>query len=141
MSKPARLLACSTLTLLALGYAGDAIASPWSGVHQGRLFDDTDAPVSGTLSVTFAVYDAAVDGNLLWTETVDVDFDEGYYSVALGENAPFDDFVFDGSVRYLGVAVGNDEEMSPRAPIHSVPYAMIAQDAVGDINPNSISIP
>src|SRR5690606_2014340 len=122
MSKLARLIAFSSLTLLALGYAGDAFASPWSGVHQGRLFDDSDTPITGTLPVTFTVYDAAVDGNVLWTETIDVDFDEGYYSAAIGESAPFDDFVFDGSVRYIGIAIGNDEEMTPRAPIHSVPY-------------------
>src|SRR6185436_19501277 len=100
MSKLARLIAISSLTLLALGHAGDALASPWSGVHQGRLFDAADAPFSGNLPVTFTVYDAAVDGNMLWTETVDVVFDEGYYSVALGESAAFDEFVFDGSVRY-----------------------------------------
>src|SRR5690606_18153158 len=116
MSKIARLFALSSVTLLALAPVGDAVASPWSGVHQGRLFDDSDTPISGDLSVTFSVYDAAEDGQLLWTETVEVAFDEGYYSVALGENAPFDDFVFDGSVRYLAIAIEDDEEMSPRAP-------------------------
>ncbi|MBI4703464.1 MAG: hypothetical protein HY744_20325 [Deltaproteobacteria bacterium] len=37
--------------------------------------------------------------------------------------------------------VGDDQEMAPRAEIDSVPYALVAQNAIGDITPNSVSIP
>jgi hypothetical protein len=45
--------------------------------------------------------------------------------------------------RYLGVTVGSDPEMSPRAEVHSVPYAIhaaVADDAIGDINPSSVTV-
>ncbi len=43
---------------------------------------------------------------------------------------------------YLGVAVGG-EELAPRLPLHSVPYAIksgVAQNVTGDITPSSITI-
>lgn len=141
MATLARILVGSALATAVWAHAEEAWSAPWSGVHQGRLFDDADVPVSGMLPVTFTLYDAAGGGAVLWTETVDLDFDDGYYSVVLGEDTPFDVAVFDGSVRWLGVAIDAEPEMTPRAPVHSVPYAMSATDAVGDINPNTVNIP
>jgi len=36
--------------------------------------------------------------------------------------------------------VGTDGEMSPREEITSVPYALVAQDVVGDIHPSSVTV-
>ena len=76
----------------------------------------------------------------IWTETVDVPFDEGYFSLQLGAVTPFDATTFDGSTRYLGITIQGESEMSPRAEVASVPYAMFANDVNGDIHPNSVSI-
>ena len=110
--------------------------------HQGRLFDDMGVPITDTLDVTFTLYDGpGVGANVLWTETQSVDFDEGYYSAELGSVTAIDvDALFDGSARWLGVAVDADPEMTPRATVGSVPYAMVAQQVNGDINPTSVSI-
>ncbi|MCY1008379.1 hypothetical protein OV079_23040 [Nannocystis pusilla] len=62
-----------------------ALAVPELVTHQGRLFDTTGSPVSGTQDLTFTIYDAELAGNELWSETITVDFDEGYFSVRLGE--------------------------------------------------------
>jgi len=139
LSSRSFLVAAIAGATLLLGTSAEA--APWSGVHQGRLFDAMGEPISDVLPVVYTLYDQAAGGSVIWTETLDVTFDEGYYSVVLGEETPFDAIVFDGSVPWMGVQVGDDPEMTPRAPVHSVPYAMIANDAVGDINPNSVNIP
>lgn len=107
--------------------------------QQGRLFDAAGMPVTGPLSVTFNLYDDAASMTPVWTETHTITFDDGYYSVALGSTTPLDTF-FTGAEMYLGVAVGADAEMTPRAAIDSVPYAFVANNAVGDITPNSVSV-
>lgn len=119
-----------------------AAAVPTTITHQGRLFDPGGKPVTSTLAVVFTVYDGPGAGaNVLWTETHGIGFEEGYFSVELGADKPFEAGVFDGSVRYLGIQVGSDEEMTPRAAVRSVPYALLANDVNGDINPASVSIP
>ncbi|MDC3981315.1 hypothetical protein [Polyangium jinanense] len=114
-------------------------AVPVTITNQGRLFDADDAPINGSLTVTFAIYDAANAQTPLWSEEHKVDFDEGFYSVSLGSIVPFDK-LFDGSVRYLGITIESDPELQPRAPIQSVPYALLANDVNGDIHPTSVTI-
>jgi hypothetical protein len=123
-------------------FAGGAAAEvPQLVTHRGRLFDAKDQPVEGTIEVVFTIYDGE-DANaaVLWTETHSVTFENGFFSVALGEQSPFGAKVFDGSVRYLGIRVGGDPEMTPRAATRSVPYALLANDVNGDINPHSVSV-
>jgi hypothetical protein len=126
--------------LLALAPFGSAAGVPQTIVHQGRLYDATNKPVTGTISVAFAVYADDTTKTALWTETDMVTFEEGYFSVALGATTPFTANLFDGSVRYLGITVGTDPEMTPRAAVRSVPYAILAGDVNGDIHPTSVSI-
>ena len=121
--------------------ATDASADvPQVVTHQGRLFDAGGVPVVGTQDLKFTIYDAEMAGVELWSETITVDFDEGFFSVQLGELLALDEVVFDGSIRFLGVTVGADPEMSPRAPIASVPYAMFAGDVRSIIHPVSVEI-
>jgi hypothetical protein len=120
-----------------------AQAVPQTITHQGRLYDANKKPVSGPLEVTFKIYANEGDVDAIWTETKQITFEEGYFSADLGKDVPFDTAmvpVFDGSIRYMGVTVGMDPEMTPRAPVQSVPYAMVAGDVFGDIHPTSISV-
>ncbi len=112
---------------------------PYLG-HQGRLFDDMGQPVNGTLSFVFTLYDASTEGGVLWTETVDVTLEDGYFAIVLGQATPLSPDLFDGSTRYLGVAVDGDTEMSPREPLVSAPYALVCENAIGDISPNTVSV-
>ena len=68
----------------------DAAAFPDRITHQGRLFEQDGTPVSATMDVTFTIWDAAQNGASEWTETHNVDFDEGYFSVELGTTIGFD---------------------------------------------------
>ncbi len=99
--------------------------------YQGYLTDSEGNPVDGDVKMTFSIYDVATGGTALWTETKDVTVNYGVYSVVLGTedpssnplNLPFD------VPYYLGVKVGTDEEMTPRQPLTSVPYALSADVA------------
>ena len=126
----------SCALLLSNGAAADV---PAGLMHQGRLFDVAGKPITGSAQVQFAIYDAETGGSSLWTESHDVPLDDGYFSVTIGEKTPIG-AVLGVSKRWLGITVGNDAEMTPRSPIQSVPYAVLAGDVTGDIHPTSVTI-
>jgi hypothetical protein len=115
-------------------------AVPGTITHQGRLFDEEGDAVTDMLDVTFTIYDAAEDGQAVWTETHLIAFDEGYFSVELGSTTAFDGVVFDGSTRWIGIQIDGDIEMTPRGVVGSVPYAILANDVSGHIHPDGVSI-
>ncbi len=112
--------------------------------QQGRILKSDGTPETGSLSATFAIYDSASGGSTLWTEAHSLPLDSGgYYSVSLGAVTPFPTTLFDGRTLYLGIKLSNEQEMTPREPILSAPYAMVAGQAhevIGDIHPASITV-
>jgi hypothetical protein len=134
----------ASLTLAtAVALAGPAPASvPVTLTHQGRLFQSGKelTPVSGALNVSFRLYEQLEGGAAVWSEAHDVTFDDGYYAVHLGDITPIEGALAGTQPRYLGITVGADDEMSPRAAIGSVPYALVASDATGDVHARSLSI-
>lgn len=139
-----RVLAICVLLAASFGVVrGASAAVPTQITHQGRLFTANGEPVNDALLVTFAVYAAEApedDDSPLWSETISISFDDGYFSTVLDFTEEQAAKVFDGSVRYLGITVANDREMEPRTPIGSVPYAMVANNAVGEITPKLVKI-
>ncbi len=134
-----RTLACAAaLTIVPAGTALAAV--PQTLVQQGRLLDVDGAPSAGAVSIVFTLYDAAENGNVLWTETQTLTLDDGYFSAVLGSVTALSPSAFDGTTRYLGMKIGDDSEMTPRQEINSVPYALFAADVLGDIHPHSISV-
>jgi hypothetical protein len=113
---------------------------PSTMIHQGRLLDRSGNPSTGSQSVVYRIYDSATGGTPIWTETLTVTLDDGYFSTQLGATTPQTPTVFAGRTRFLGVTVGTDPEMTPREPIGSVPYALVATNVVGDITPTSITV-
>ena len=103
-----------------------AAAAPNLINYQGRLVDTNGNPLSGTYNITFTVYDAATAGTSLWTETQSVTLENGIFGVKLGASTPLTSNVYSADTRYLGVAVGSDPEMTPRAQLVSVPFALSA---------------
>jgi len=97
--------------------------------YQGRLTDNAGQPVvDDTYSVQFSIYTDSVISILpaLWTETQMVTTSSGLFEVLLGSFNPINPDIFNGSVRYLGIAVSGNPESMPRTPIVSTPYAMAA---------------
>ena len=135
-----RLAAAAFGGAAALAAPAAIAAVPQLLTEQGRLFDQAGSPLQGTATVTFAIHDAATGGAALWSETQSVPLDKGYFSAELGAITPIPAGVWDGSARYVGIAVGADAEMMPRRAAVSVPYALVAGDATGDIHPASVSV-
>jgi hypothetical protein len=82
--------------------------------YQGYLTDDVGNPLTGTVDITFTIYDALVGGNQKWTETIkNVEVSDGLFNVVLGLSTPIDSDDVD-SDRYLGIKVETDPEMTPR---------------------------
>ncbi len=131
----------ASLVSVSVGLAGPARAAvPAPLTHEGRLLDADGQPVTTNQVFTYKIYDAPTDGNVLWTETLTVPVDQGYFSVQLGLMSPITDALLAGGDRYLGIQVGSDSEMIPREQLSSVPYARLAGEVSGDIHPNSVSI-
>jgi hypothetical protein len=96
--------------------------------YQGILTDTGGTPISGTHDLTFGVYaDATPGGTPLWTEQhTGVFINDGLFSVTLGMTTPFPEDLFADGERWLGVAVDTDSEITPRARLVSVPWALRA---------------
>ena len=112
--------------------------------HQGRLLDDEGNGLLGAHELIFRIVDESQ--TVLWEESHSVDFQNGYYSIHLGEdetNNPLDDSIFAAYPLWMELSVDGDS-LEPRHPIHSVPYANIAGMAErvdgGSVNASDISI-
>jgi len=124
--------------------------------HQGRLYENVDTdqdgkpetvPISGEHSMKFAIFDRTdpADGDQpLWTEVQTVTFTDGYYAVALGGVTPFPDDLLrspvQGEGRYLQITIDDDVPLAPLAKLGSIPYALVCDDATGDIHPTSVTV-
>jgi len=112
--------------------------------HQGRLLDDAGQPVADALySMEFRIYDACSGGNLLLTDSHDVETRNGIYSVLLGGGTLTPGIesgllgVFENhSMVCLGTTVGTDSEMQPRQQIVSAGFALksATTEVLGQIN-------
>jgi hypothetical protein len=113
--------------LLAEGQAPAAAPSVMS--YQGFLAQN-GAPLSGTVKLSFAMYDAASGGNKVWEEVhAAVLVSEGYFAVMLGsQGAPLSANVFNSGSRYVQIKLNEDAPL-PRQRLASVPYAFQADQA------------
>jgi hypothetical protein len=128
------LLACSILPMAAQQSAAASASVPVPPIvnFTGVLADVNRKPLTGTVGVTFFLYQESQGGAPLWMETQNVQADKaGHYSVALGSTSsqglPASVFA-SGEARWLGVQAQGQAEQ-PRVLLMSVPYALKALDA------------
>ena len=121
-----RILCCSFVFLSLFMVHSSATADvPRRISFQGKLFDDAGNILTGSYEVTFSIYDTDEGGTALWSEVDNVRCEDGLYSIILGSANPIDIDFHAGY--WLGVQVtGDAEEMVPRYPLTSVPYAFRA---------------
>ena len=104
--------------------------------YQGFL-SENEQPLNGNVNVTFNLYEVPVDGAALWSETQNISVNQGRFSVLLGsvdpENNPLPFYIFKDGDIYIGIKVEDDDEMTPRQQIVSVPYAMHSANANGTL--------
>src|SRR5215472_7872505 len=89
-------------------------------------------PLTGTVEMTFSLYNSSERGQVLWSEKQNVLLDStGHYSVYLGitqtNGVPMKLFTA-GEAHWLGVQIPGQAEL-PRVFLVSVPYALKAADA------------
>ncbi|MEZ4364823.1 MAG: hypothetical protein R2939_00885 [Kofleriaceae bacterium] len=97
---------------------------------QGSLTDAEGTPLEGQVELRLTLYGDLAGTDVLHQETATVEVDHGLFSVSLGAEVALDPIVFQGlSDLFLGLKVGADDEMTPRLPIGTVPYAAWADGA------------
>ena len=122
------ILLCVFITIPATVFAIPASLS-----HQGRILGTNGEALTGSANTTFTLYDSPDGSQEVWSEITAVTFDNGYYTVVLGNEEALDPSDFDGSTLYLGITLEGSEEFSPRNPITSVPYAFLAGAVRGEV--------
>jgi len=104
--------------------------------YQGRLIDN-GFPVTATRSMTFRLYDAATNGNLLWSAgPQSVAVSQGIFGATLAISTS----ALSGPLqKYLEVQVDNTT-LAPREPLSAVPYALIAKSLEENLSISSVSV-
>jgi hypothetical protein len=111
--------------LLSAGVSAFAQAPPLIPV-QGTLYDAAGDPVVGTRAVRFTLYDAAVDGSMLWQDTIPVTFTEGLFTAYLGSEGALPTSIFaENSLVWAAVAMDGGEDMG-RYQVATAPFSGFA---------------
>ena len=98
--------------------------------YQGRLADASGTPLNDSYILRFALYPSdAINAPMLWSEVwIDgVHVSDGLFNVMIGSITPIPQSVItENSNLWLGIKVGDDDEMRPRVQLGSVPFAVQA---------------
>ncbi len=98
--------------------------------YQGYLIDQQGYPYpDGDHNITFAIYDAEVDGNLLWSETQQLNTQRGLLYAYLGSVEPLPEGMFATAPLYLGITYEADPEFVPRHQLAASVYAFLADNS------------
>lgn len=139
-----RMIALLMLCFCSTTFAQDNVTL----TYQGQLVNAVDEPVTASYSVKFSLYTLGSGGEAVWTEIHDsVDVVDGVFSVDLGTITPLETELSEQLLLYLGITVGESDEMSPRVRVGGAlkaQWAKIAEharDVRGEhIHPASVSI-
>ena len=126
------------LVLLLALVAPRALAIPVVINHEGLLLDEDGLPMEGMVTLRLSLYERSEGGDPLWFEEYQVQLIDGYYMLRLGEQRDLDGVFSGGEPCHLGISVNHGAELQPRHRVVSVPYALVSENTLGDITPNSI---
>ena len=127
------------LLLTVIGTLMIAVSPGWGEIphlinYQGMLTDDSGNPLNGNYNLTFKIYSQSSGGAALWTETQNnVSVENGLLNVIMGSVSPVPSSVFSDTLRFLGITVEPNSELTPRIRLTSVGYAyraLVADSAV-----------
>jgi len=100
---------------------------PGSLSYQAFLSDSSGVPkADGPYTLTFGLYDVETGSSPLWTETKDLDVEQGLFYTHLGDKTAFPASLRFDQPYWLGIQVGGEAELSPRIPLTSVGYSFHA---------------
>ena len=118
------------MTLLLWSMTGFA-AVPQLINYQGSLTDPSGQPVpDGNYQIKFKIYGSLTGTDSLWYNGFQsIAVSKGSFSYLLGSHTPLPEDLFrisprlgPDTIRYLGITVGTDPEISPRTRLVSVPF-------------------
>ncbi len=123
-----------TIALFLLSLGAAIADAPQAFDYQGYLTDQAGAPIEGEVQIEFRIYAAETGGSPLWQSVQTVSVEKGLFSAQLGENIAFAPDLFD-QARFLTLVVSPDaDEMTPRRPLSSSPFALVADaSATADV--------
>jgi hypothetical protein len=116
-------------------------AIPRTFSYQGTLRGADGNLLNGSVKITLHIYNVVSGGAALYSEIFDpVVVRSGHFSVVVGDQAgnAIPANLFNNERLYLGIAVGDDAEMTPRQRLHPVPWAMQASTAQSAVTANSL---
>ena len=123
------LLILTCVTLIYIPYT--VFAFPSTINYQGYLTSSDNEAISGTVDMTFYLYEVEKGGEPLWNEThYCVEIDKGYFYVNLGseKSKSLLELPFDKGL-HLAISVSG-EEMGKRIKLNSVGSAIVSQLAM-----------
>lgn len=104
--------------------------------YQGRLVDN-GFPVTGLKSVTFRLYDSLTNGTLLQTIGPQiVSVSQGLFSTTIAMSTSA---LAGPAQKFLEVEIGS-QKLSPREPLNSVPFALVAKSLEENLDISTVSV-
>lgn len=103
--------------------------------YQGYL-EQSGVPINGTKTIKFSLYDAAVGGNQVWTETKPVTVTNGNFNTLLGEAVPID--LLSAKSYWLEIQIDSDPALTPRKELASAMYSLFVDGIT--INDSNVGI-
>ncbi|MBN2226691.1 MAG: hypothetical protein JW763_04950 [candidate division Zixibacteria bacterium] len=123
---------CFLMALVLLLSLSVSAEVPGAITYQGRLTDSGGDPVTnGPYLIKFTIYAGESGNDSLWSSGFQsVTVTDGCFSYQLGASVPFPSGLFSAdTVRYLGITIDVDPEITPRTRLVSVAYACQARNA------------
>ena len=99
------------LVVFALFISTAALAAVPQTLHYSGKLNTAGGAFTGTIEVTFSLYAGATGGDSLWSEKLAVSVVKGRFDVQLGATKAIKPSDLDVEALYVGVAVGEDDEM------------------------------
>ncbi|MDP2638312.1 MAG: site-specific integrase [Candidatus Levybacteria bacterium] len=120
---------------------GNAIAATESTTplrilsFKGKLFDSKNTPITKPTNVLFSIYnnEKSPSDSYLWKEINNIVPDsDGTFSTLIGKKTPIPEALFSQNPKlFLGIAVDNAPELSPRQQLATVPFASNSETLQG----------
>jgi len=110
-------------------------------IQEGIVTDARGLPLEDAHDVRVRLWDRVAGGMPLFDERhADVEFIGGWYAIAVGSERDLDPAIFRRPGVWLTISVDGGADLLPRIALGKVPAAFVADDAVGDIHPRTVSI-
>lgn len=123
-----KFLVISLAVVLGLLFTGCGVGLFPQFTYQGVLTDASGTPLSGSVKLTYRIYNASTGGSPLYTETETATLNDGRFDSVVGPNTAVGSLSPEDLAQplWIEVEVGNGtytETLTPRQRLYGAPYA------------------